>query len=275
MDVSLSRNKRPEAMEFEGVGSGVDAMLGMSTGLRAGRRDGRESSEMRSLSISHGVLTAADGSARIRVGATDVVVAVNGPMDCPVHRQRADEVQVHVAFRTRDGGKVVAAGAADGISAGKEAIAARDLRAMVMEVVLASLHPRKAVVVAVQVLADNGGMAAAAVNATVMALIDAGVPMHAVPTAACVSVHNGTLVVDPVSVEEAEADAVLTFTFDTLLADENGFMSVSTEGDCGGDRIFAAAVQTSRELATKTRAFLKLSLQQKANQHQIWNSSST
>lgn len=255
-----------EPKSFRGEGTGVDAMAGMTTGHDAGRRSGRVATEMRKISVSQGVLTRADGSARIKMGATDVLVAVYGPMECPVPRQRSDAVQVHVSYRKREGNVT-----SDGIAAGKECLAARDLRQLVLEILLAAMHPRKAVVVAVQVLADNGGMAAAAINASVVALIDAGVPMRAVPTAACVSVHNGLLVVDPERVEEVEADAVLTFTFDTVLASEKGFMSVCTEGDCGGDVLFATAVETCRDLATKIRAFLKLSLQEKASYQYIWN----
>lgn len=257
------------ALTFQGTGTGVDAKAGIATAQHAGRRDGRMRTEMRPQTIKQSVLTSADGSARIRAGATDVLVAVYGPMDCPIPRQRSEGLQVQVAYRKREG----AAGVSDSIAAGVEAVAARDLRQMVLEVLLAALHPRKAVVVAVQVLADHGSLGAVVVNACVMALIDAGVPLQAVPTAACVSVHNDTIVVDPVRVEEMEANAVLTFTFDTFLASENGFMSVYTEGDCGGDRLFAAAGHISRELAAKTRALLKLSLEQKASYPYLWNSS--
>lgn len=274
MSVGTASNTRPDALEFSGVGTGVDAMLG--TPLSAGRRDGRSPSEMRSLSISHGPLVAADGSARVRLGATDVVVAVYGPMGCPVPRQDADQMHVSVAFRRRAGTTSGGAGGkGDSINAGKEAIAGRDLKKVVEEIVMATLHPRKAAVVAVQVLADNGGVIAAAINGTVMALVDAGMPMRAVPSAASVSLYNGAIVVDPVLIEEVEADGVITFVFDTSLADENGFMSVYTDGDCTGDSMFAAALEISRDLALKTMAFLKLSLEQKAAQRLTWNTTKT
>lgn len=270
MAATNASNTRPDALEFSGVGTGVDAMLG--TPLSAGRRDGRSASEMRSLSVSQGTLGAADGSARLRLGGTDVVVAVYGPMACPVPRQDPDQLHVSVAFRRRAGAATGGtSGKADSINAGKEAIAGRDLKKIVEEIILATLHPRKAVVVAVQVLADNGGIIAAAINATVMALVDAGVPMRALPTAASVSLYNGAIIVDPVLIEEVEADAVITFAFDTLVADENGFMSVYTDGDCTGDSMFAAALNISRDLALKTLAFLKLSVEQKAAQRLMWN----
>lgn len=157
--------------------------------------------------------------------------------------------------------------------AGMEAVAARDLRQLVLEVVLAALHPRKAVVVAVQVLADGGGLGMTAMNASVMALVDAGVALGMVPTAACVAVGKGEVVVDPTRVEEGEAEGVLTFAFEAD-GGEKGFMSVFTEGDCGGEDMFVKAVDTAREIANKTRAFLKLSLQEKASFRYVWNEAS-
>lgn len=249
----------PLAPAFTGTGSGVDALSGQ-TSARAGRRDGREAVELRALKVTQGVLARADGSARVHVGGTDVVVAVYGPMECGVGRQVAERADVHVAY---GGGAVERE--AEGV------LAKRELRGIVMEAVLTALNPRKAIAVAVQVLADCGGLQAAAINAAVLALMDAGLPMSAVPTAACVSVHNGAIVVDPVSIEEAEGDAVLTFTYDTALEQSAGFLAVSTYGDCGGEDVFAAAASTARELAFKTRAFLRLSMESRAQQRLAWS----
>lgn len=265
---SPTLNPSPDISAFIGHGTGVDALSG-ATSHRAGRRDGRSAGEMRAMTITHGVLPAADGSARIKCGATDVLVGVYGPMDCPIPRQRADDVQVHVAFRKRDVGEM-----GEGVTSAAEMIAARDLRNVILEVILGSMHPRKALVVAVQVLADHGGMIATAVNASILALLDAGVPMGAVPSAACASIKNGAVIVDPVRVEEMEAEAVLTITFDTALATDKGFMSLYTQGDCGGEQIFAAAIETCRQLAVRTKAFHKLSLERRASHPYVWNTSS-
>ncbi|KAI0563604.1 exosome component 5 Rrp46 [Gracilaria domingensis] len=256
---------------FQGQGTGVDAMLGMKTETNAGRRDGRAQGEMRAMTVSHGEFSRADGSARIRLGGTDVIVAIYGPMDCPHNKQQVEALHVHVAYRRRER-LGTSLGAADSIVS-NESVLTRDLQATVTDVVLAALHPRKAVVVAVQVLSDNGGVVASAINATTMALLDAGLPMRALPLAASVSIHNNALIVDPVLVEEREAHAVITITNDTALEKDDGFMSVYTLRDCGGEEIFATAVAVCRQLVVKTRAFLRLSLEQKAALRQIWNAS--
>ncbi|PXF44826.1 Exosome complex component RRP46 [Gracilariopsis chorda] len=257
-----------DSLSFRGEGSGVDAMLGMRTESTAGRRDGRSHGEMRAMSVSYGELTRADGSARVRLGTTDVLVAIYGPIECPHNKQDAEAVHVHVAFGRREAMSNVA-GAETG--AGTESMITRDLEALVSDVVLATLHPRKAVVVAVQVLADSGGVICAAINATTIALIDAGLPLRALPLAASVSIHNNAIIVDPVVVEEREADAVVCIVFDTALENDDGFMSVYTMGDCGGEELFAATVEVCRQLVVKTRAFFRLSLERKAAVHHIWN----
>ena len=53
-------------------------------------------------------------------------------------------------------------------------------------------HPRKVLTIAVHVLADDGGAAAAAVNAAVLALADAGVPMRALASAVTLGVRSSS-----------------------------------------------------------------------------------
>ena len=60
----------------------------------------------------------------------------------------------------------------------KEAELCTLLRQTLASCVVLTAHPRKVITVAVHVLADDGGAAACAVNAAVLAFADAGVPMR-------------------------------------------------------------------------------------------------
>lgn len=244
---------------FVGAGTGADAAV---TGARAGRRDGRGAGALRPLSATQGGLARADGSARVRAGLTDVLVAVYGPMDCPVHRQDPTGADVFVCFRGPGGAGERRTGTV------VDEVAGRDLRAAVKEVLCRRLFPRKAVAVGVHVLCDDGGAVAAAVNAAFLALVDAGVFMQGMLTAACVSVHNGVVVVDPEAVEEGEADGVLTFTFDGGVKGEDGdgkdLVGVCVSGDIGGVALFNDAAAVARQLCQSTRGFMKLALAGKA-----------
>jgi exosome complex component RRP41 len=64
-------------------------MSGPTPGQRKRRRDGRESNQLRPLAADFGVLSAADGSARLAMGDTRVLAGVYGPR--PVRSQRAED----------------------------------------------------------------------------------------------------------------------------------------------------------------------------------------
>lgn len=251
---------------FQGHGSGVDAIIPKTAG-RPGRRDGRAHNEMRSLTLTHNPVRSADGSARLQLGATDVLVAVYGPLDGPVTKQDAEKLHVHVSYRRRD-----ASNTSD-ISAGDDATVTRNIRQLIQDALLMQLFPRKAIVVAVQILSDRGSVVSAVLNATVVALLESGAPMRTLPIAASVSITSGALIVDPLLIEEREANAVITCIFDTLIDEEKGVLSVCMEGDCHSQQLFSAAQSTCRQLAVKTRAFLCLSLEHQSHRRFIWNAS--
>lgn len=226
-----------------------------------GRRDGRSAGMQRELSATQGCLARADGSARVRAGLTDVIVAVHGAMDCSIPRQLLDRADVHVSFRHRasaSGGT-----SASRISGATESAAANFIRDAVLHSVIASKYPRKAIAISAHVLYDDGSALAATLNACFLALLDAGVPMTRCVASSTVSVHQGDLVVDPSRVEEAEADAVLTFSFASSGNNSLGLVASCGQGDCGGASQLLSAVQTSERHAREVLGFFKSCAQQK------------
>lgn len=239
-------------MDFVGVGSGVDASTGMLTGLHAGRRDGRSFTEMRSLSLEQGPLHAADGSASVRVGNSAVLAAVYGPTEAPSNR--LDPMRCTVTVTVRDGSTENLGGS-------------ESIRDLVQSSMLSALHPRKGVVICVHILSADGGERAAAINATLLALLDAGVPLLNMPISSCVGISNKVVIADPSSAEENEADAVLTLTFssdDGSLSQD--FAAIHSTGDCGGVDEFKRAVSVAHILAEHTLGFIRLSIERKLEQ---------
>lgn len=256
---------------FKGHGSGVDAIDAMTA--RPGRRDGRTHNEMRPITILHSPLPEADGSARIKLGATDVLVAVYGPIDAPINKQSSDSIHISVAYRRREGNTGPSGSSSVDIASASEATTTRDIRQMVTDILVTSLFPRKAIVMAVHVLSDRGSVVSTAFNAAVLALIDSGVPMRSMPVATTVSLTNAALTVDPLHIEELEADAVISAAFNAPISDdEKGFVSVSTQGDCTNETLFHGAMHTCRQLAVKMRAFIALSLEEKSQRPYVWRS---
>lgn len=240
-----------DLMEFVGFGTGVDAMQKGPAGV-AGRRDGRSFAEMRNLALEQGSLHNADGSACVHVGNTVVLAAVHGPTEALLSKQ--DAARCTVSVTVQDGSN-------------EEVGGSNILRDLIRAVIPTALHPRKCVYVCVHILSADGGERAACINAAILALLDAGVPMLDVPVASCVSLNNGVVVADPSSTETQEADAVFTLTFSTKNGKlSNELASIHTTGDCGGQEMFNYAVSVGHKLAEHTLAFFKLSLERKQKQ---------
>ena len=112
------------------------------------------------------MLNSADGSARWVQDGSAVLAAVHGPVAAGARRENAERAVVDVVLRPRAG------------PAGpREHEMAEVLRQTVEGALLAALHPRAAVTVAIQVLQADGSLLACAVNAACAALADAGVPL--------------------------------------------------------------------------------------------------
>ena len=83
------------------------------------------------------------------------------------------------------------------------------LRRLLEAVVLTELLPRSALHVAVTVLCADGGVRAAAANAALLALANAGVPLRDMCAAASVTLLEGQVVLDPTRAEEGRGPELL------------------------------------------------------------------
>jgi exosome complex component RRP46 len=77
------------------------------------------------------------------------------------------------------------------------------LRNTLESVVLAALHPRTSISVIVQVLSEDGSLLSTAINATCLALLDAGISLKSlIGSVTCAISADGTLLLDPDAKEE-------------------------------------------------------------------------
>ncbi|GBF94102.1 exosome complex exonuclease [Raphidocelis subcapitata] len=197
-------------MELDG-----DPGVGGQREAQPGRAKGRLPTQLRPLLCERGLLQRADGSAKWVQGGSAVLAAVNGPAAAGPRREDAERAVVEVVFKPRNG----PAGSC-------ESELGEVLRGAVEGVLLASLHPRTAVTLVVQVLQADGALLACAANAACAALVDAGVPLSALFASVCAAfTDSGALLLDPDASEEASAVSVLTLAFpyrQTLAAAEEG-----------------------------------------------------
>ena len=154
------------------------------------------------MSVEFGVLPSADGSARFSCGGTVAVAAVYGPREA----SRAEASHDRCALRA----EVLTAAFA---SADRRRAPRRDRRAAeaskalteaLSGAVLTELLPRSELAVAVSVLRADGSVRAAALNAALLALADAGVPLRDAAAAASAGLLDGTPCADLTHAEEGK-----------------------------------------------------------------------
>lgn len=181
-----------------------------------------------------GGVARADGSARFSHGLTSAQSAIYGPSEPRLSRNELmNRAFVEVNFKTT----------------GKGGYEEREIEAFIKGAVegsiIATMHPRTSITVAVQQLHEDGSLLAAALNATVLALLDAGVPMLKQVVAVTVAVlQDGRVQLDPDAAAESEARARLTFAFqgDALLL-------THTHGRCTQAELAAALAAAQRAAA--------------------------
>ncbi|KAG6896578.1 hypothetical protein C0992_007330 [Termitomyces sp. T32_za158] len=165
------------------------------------RSDGRRQFELRDMSIDLAQQGQADGSAVVTHGLTHVLVSVFGPREAKVRSQafhdRANiNVEVAVAaFSTGDRRKR---------ARGDKRILelAATIKSTFEPVVQTNLYPRSQIDVFVQVLQQDGGLLQACINATTLALVNAGIPLLDFVCAVTGGVHSTSPLLDLTLLEE-------------------------------------------------------------------------
>lgn len=203
------------------------------SGLRV---DGRKPSEIRSLSCKLGVVPSSDGSAFVEIGNTRVIASVHGPREAyrrkdAEHDQAVIACEIHVApFAGNERRK-------HKLGDKRDAEASSSLRASLESVVQSRLYPRSQIDVYVLVLQSDGGHLAAAVNASCLALIDAGVAMKDFVVAVGVTHIQKAILLDPNFVECSAGGpelvvAVLPRSGKITLASMDSRLSIDRLGPC-------------------------------------------
>ncbi|KAJ1645575.1 exosome non-catalytic core subunit rrp46 [Coemansia erecta] len=175
------------------------------------RPDRREHEQIRALNCVLGQLTRTDGSAQFSSGSTSLICGIYGPIEAKLYEEKIDRAHIDVKLRP-----------AIGLPATKDKWAESAVRKTFERNILGHLHPRTLVQINLQVKENDGSVDAAAINATALALVDAGIPLRAmVAAASCAVRKDGEIVVDPVEEEIKKAMSTHTFAFSSNSPDDN------------------------------------------------------
>ncbi|KAJ2907775.1 exosome non-catalytic core subunit rrp46, partial [Coemansia aciculifera] len=187
------------------------------------RPDNREASHLRAMHCSLGQLNRADGSAQFTAQNTSVVCGVFGPVEAKVYEEKLDRAVVEVKFRSDIGSSTT-----------KDKWVESAIRSTFEREILAHQHPRTLVQINIQLRESDGSVDSAAINATSLALVDAGIPLKSMISAAtCAVLSDDVVVVDPTQEEIDAARSVHTFAFANPVSDSNkqGPLYVDSRGN--------------------------------------------
>ena len=172
------------------------------------RIDGRRAGEARRLRCRMGALPDADGSAYVEQGNTKVLVSVSGPHECVSKRKQAhDRAMLTCEFVALPYATGEHKPQAHGDRAAAELAAA--VRHTFEPVMQLQLYPRSQINVSIMLLQADGGVRSAAINATTLALIDAGIAMEDFVCACSAGSVQGALLLD-LTAQEHGAGAELS-----------------------------------------------------------------
>ena len=194
------------------------------------RLDGRRSSEMRRCEMEIDFQKTADGSARVRLGNTIVEAIVFGPMEGKrKNKERAELVvsysQATFATRRRR----------ERMHDRTMVETAELLKQMYEQVIITSLYPETLIDLRVQVMQDDGSVTAAVINACTLALIDAGIPMIDIVSAAQGGFLDGTMIVD---MNKDEENVGTVFNVNMAIMQKSGEIALlQTEGKMPLERL--------------------------------------
>ncbi|GLB40616.1 putative 3' exoribonuclease family, domain 1 [Lyophyllum shimeji] len=165
------------------------------------RSDGRRQFELRDMTIDLSQQGQADGCAVVTHGLTQVLVSVFGPREAKMRSQTMHDranisVEVNVAAfstgerrkRTRGDKRILELAAT--------------IKSTFEPVVQTNLYPRSQIDVYVQVLQQDGGLLQACINATTLALVNAGIPLLDFVCAVSGGVHSTSPLLDLTLLEE-------------------------------------------------------------------------
>lgn len=178
------------------------------------RLDGRRADEIRPMKIEIGVLSRADGSCYLEWGRNKILVGVFGPREAhPRRMQRADTAVIR--YRYNMASFSVEDRARPGPSRRSIEIS-KVSREAFEPVIMAELFPKTAIDIFVEVLQADAGTRTAAINASSIALADAGIPMKGLVTSCAFGKVDGQIVLDLNKEEDnyGEADFPVAMTQD-------------------------------------------------------------
>jgi ribonuclease PH len=210
------------------------------------RKDLRGWDQTRKIGITLGGVLEADGAARFSLGDTSVLATVSGPAQ-PRYSRHEDaekgkiEVEVNMARES-------------GVNS-NELVVAEYIRNTLTNCVKLEAFPRLLIVVKVLVVRNDGSVLSASVNACILALLDAGIPMNQFATCIEFGFVSNQQLLDPTSQEEQQSEANVSVAIasnwrqdNIISATESKIIALEVQGNLTGSDL-AATLDNAEKFA--------------------------
>lgn len=171
------------------------------------RRDLRSYHQSRPISMNIGGVHEVDGACKYLQGKTSVLATVVGPVVPKFQRHELTdkgkvEIEVNYASNIEN--------LNENRSGSDELAITSYLKRTIIPCIQLDVYPRKLIVIQILILQNEGSVVSAAVNATILALINAGIPMLYFMTCVELAVSNAAILLDPTSEEETAATGIIS-----------------------------------------------------------------
>lgn len=174
------------------------------------RIDGRKPSELKRISSNLSISPQAEGSSYVECGNTKIMALVFGPRE--VSRKRNLQHQkctICVNFKMSAFGQMNNRHRS-GKSDKKSLEISKFIEQTFETVVITEKMPCSQIDILVDVLQADGSVLSAAINAVMLAIIDAGIPVHDTMTAITVALKDEVCLIEPNKIEESTRLPLLT-----------------------------------------------------------------
>eukprot|EP01041_Mallomonas_annulata_P001614 gene1614-3113_t len=227
------------------------------------RPDFRENNQIRPIAAELAFVGEADGSCKFSQGNTCVSAAVYGPSQPRYNRHEVhDRAVLEIEYSTPGGSR--------GLES-KETDACRFLKSSLSNCINLFDFPRQLIVIRVAVIRDDGSSQSTALNACVLALFDAGLPMNCSPTSVSCTIRTSIsrlpaeVLLDPsLEEEDDKASAWCVFCFSTYASAPDKLLSSDTSGSVSTDTLLDA-IDATNNAAKIMKNFMRKIIDSRVN----------
>jgi len=172
------------------------------------RQDGRRAKEVRNIECKLGLLTRVDGSALFQIGNTKIIASVYGPREAS-NRSKSYHDKAYLSCEYA----MASFSTTQRKKSSKVDRRSKEIALLIKQTfescILTQLFPRSQISIFIQVLQSDGGAISAAINATSLALINAGIPMKEFICASTAGFIDSTSIADLNYVERSSGSPEL------------------------------------------------------------------